>query len=160
MRYWIGIALTIGAVWLLAAAYAHRRRVIAARAAAAARGIAPAEPGLRSVAVFGEIMRPVILFLLAYAAIKTVLLYVALDGQELLSWFDLAGMLALLGAYGVWMSVRTTYRASDLAAAMAKADGGSADGTDTPVKLPPYVGKPANDTGPPDGGLPRVRGAR
>ncbi|RAI39515.1 hypothetical protein [Rhodoplanes roseus] len=153
MRYWIGVVCFAGAAWLVAAGLAHKRRVLAARAAAASRGIMPAEPGLRSVAVFGEIMRPVILFFLAYAAIKTVVLFVVLGGEEVLSYVDLAGVLALLGGYGAWMSLRTTYRMSDLEAAERAA------AAESPPATPHYVGRPANDMGPPDGVAPR-RGAR
>ncbi|NVO12837.1 MAG: hypothetical protein HXX10_02260 [Rhodoplanes sp.] len=163
MQNWIGTAFFAAAAVLLLAGFAHKRRVLAARAAAAARGIVPTEPGLRSVAAFGEIMRPVILFFLAYAGLKTAVLFLVLDGEELLSWFDLAGVLALLAAYGTWMSLRTSYRMSDLAvaeAAAAEAKAGPAAATTAVAKTPSYVGRPANDPGPPDGGIPRRRGAR
>lgn len=161
MRDWIGIAFFAAAAWLLRAGLVHKRRVLAARAAAAARGVVPAEPGLHSVAVFGEIMRPIILFLLAYAAIKTVVLFVMLGGEEVFSLVDLAGALALLAGYGTWMSLRTTYRLSDLAvAAEAPADDpADAVGT-TSAAIPSYVGTPANDRGPSDGGLAPARRAR
>jgi hypothetical protein len=163
MQNWIGTAFLAAAAVLLLAGFAHKRKVMAARAAAAARGIVPAEPGLRSVAAFGEMMRPVILFFLAYAGLKIVVVFLMLDGEEVLSWFDLAGVLALLAAYGTWMILRTSYRMSDLAvaeASAAEAKAGAAAATTAAAKMPPYVGKPANDPGPPDGGIPRRRDAR
>ncbi|MDC7784992.1 hypothetical protein PQJ75_23385 [Rhodoplanes sp. TEM] len=164
MRYWIGVVFFAAAAGFVIAGLAHKRRVLAARAAAAARGILPAEPGLRSVAAFGEIMRPVILFFLAYAAVKTLVLFVMLGGEEQLSYFDLAGVLAVLAGYGAFMSWRIGYRTSDLAiaesAAAAAADTAPPrEGADA-TALPAFVGAPANDSTPPDGGLAPIRGAR
>ncbi|MTW19059.1 hypothetical protein GJ689_22945 [Rhodoplanes serenus] len=164
MRYWVGIVFFAAGAALFVAAVLHKRRVLAARAAAAARGIVPGEPGLRSVAAFGEIMRPIILAFLVYAAIKTVVLFVMLDGEEVLSYFDVAGVLFMLAGYGAWMSLRTTYRTSDLvaaeaAAAEAAASAGSAAAAPAGAsEMPAYMGLPANDRGPPqpatDGPVP------
>ncbi|CAL8980204.1 hypothetical protein RHODGE_RHODGE_02082 [Rhodoplanes serenus] len=163
MRYWVGIVFFAAGAALFVAAVLHKRRVLAARAAAAARGIVPGEPGLRSVAAFREIMRPIILAFLVYAAIKTVVLFVMLDGEDVLSYFDVAGVLFMLAGYGAWMSLRTTYRTSDLvaaeaAAAEAAAAAGIAAAPAGAGAMPAYMGLPANDRGPPqpatDGPVP------
>lgn len=159
MRHWIGVVFFAAAAGFVIAGLAHRRSVLAARAAAAARGILPAEPDLRSVAAFGEMMRPVILFFLAYAAVKTVVLFVMLGGEEQLSYFDLAGVLAVLAGYAAFISWRIGYRTSDLAIAESAAAPPVTEGADAAAR-PAFVGAPANDSAPPDGGLAPVRGAR
>lgn len=157
MRDWIGTIFFVAAALLLVSGFGHKRRVLAARAAAAARGIVPPTPELGSIAALGVMMRPLILFFLAFAGVTTVTMYILLGGEEVLSYVDLAGVLALLAAYGTWLILRTTYRHSDLAMAAAAA----AETTElAPRGTPPYVGIPANDRGPPDGGLPRVRRVR
>lgn len=159
MRDWIGTIFFVIAALLLVSGVVHKRRVLAARVAPAAGGIVPARPELGSIAALGMMMRPLILFFLAFAAVTTVMMYILLGGEKVLSYFDLAGVLALLVAYGTWLILRTTYRRSDLA--MAKAAAVAAEATElAPSGTPPYVGIPANDRGPPDGGLPRVRRVR
>lgn len=107
MAYWTGALLFAVGGWLILAGLAHRRRVLALRAAPGA-GDADADP--RSLAVFGEIMRPIILFALAYLGVKTTLAFWWLDAGRYLSLFDLAGFLFLLAGYGAWMVMKTTYR--------------------------------------------------
>ncbi|MFL9825325.1 hypothetical protein [Rhodoplanes sp. SY1] len=164
MRYWVGAVFFAAAAAFLVSAILHKRGVLAARAAAAARGIVPAQPGIRSVAAFGEILRPVLLFFLAYAAVKSVVLYFMLGGEEELSYFDLAGIVAVLGCYGMFLSHRITYRTSDLALAEAAASAPEPaapveDGTAGAARLPAYVAAPANDPGPPASDRPPARGA-
>lgn len=167
MRYWVGAVFFAAAAAFLVAAVLHKRGVLAARAAAAARGIVPAQPGIRSVAAFGEILRPVLLFFLAYAAVKSVVLFFMLGGEEELSYFDLAGVVAVLGCYGVFLSHRITYRTSDIAVAEAAAAAAASPDTAAPAEaapaarpdLPPYMAAPANDPAPPDQGRTPTRGA-
>lgn len=121
MRNFVGLGMSLIALALVYAAYAHRNRVLLARAAAAARGEAPAEPSLRSLAVFGEIIAPIILFFLGYLALKTTFLYFVFDGGQHLSYFDLAGFLSALAGYGYWIKMKTLYRLSDFAAPVSKA---------------------------------------
>lgn len=116
MRNVIGLAMSLIAVALVYAAYAHRNRVLAARAAAVARGETPTEPSLRSLAAFGEVIAPIILFFLGYLALKTTFIFVVFDGGDHLSYFDLAGFLSALAGYGYWIRMKTLYRLSDLAA--------------------------------------------
>jgi hypothetical protein len=121
MRYWIGVVLFAAAVGLVVSAIVHKRKVLAARAAAAARGVPPAETVPFSVGALGEGMRPLILLFLASAAAMMVLLFVLPGGDDALSLFDLGGVLAALAAYGTWMSLRVSYRMSDVVRAEAEA---------------------------------------
>ncbi len=117
MRYFIGLGCVLVGVALIYFANAHKKRVLDARAAAAARGEPPPpEPALNSIAVFGEIVGPIILFFLGYLALKTTFVYFAFDGGRYLSYFDLGGFLFAIGGYGFWIMTRTKYRVSDLAA--------------------------------------------
>lgn len=110
MRNATGLVLFVLGAWLAYSAFARRARVIAARRS----GAVPAESeasGNPRLSMLGEIMRPIILFALAYLALKTIFAYVVLEADRWLSLFDLAGFLFLLAAYGSWVVVRTRYRA-------------------------------------------------
>jgi hypothetical protein len=115
MAYWSGAVLFAIGAWLIHAGLAHRRRVLALRAAAADPDEAGADP--RSLGVLGEIMRPIILFALAYLGVKATLAFWWLDAGRYLSLFDLAGFLSLLAGYGGWVVMKTKYRAPQPAAA-------------------------------------------
>lgn len=119
MRYWIGLACFAAALALVRAGLNHRNRVRVLAPTAAAP-----EPAPNSMNAFGEIMRPVILFALAYLALKTSVAYHVLDAGRVVSLFDLAGMLALFGAYGSWIVMKTSYRppAPEAASLLANAD--------------------------------------
>jgi hypothetical protein len=109
MRNVMGLVLFGFGAWLAFSAYAHRAGVIAARRG----GPTPVEgeaPGNPQLAVFGEIMRPIILFALGLLAVKTIFAYLVLDGNRWVSLVDLAGFLFLLAAYGSWVAVKTKYR--------------------------------------------------
>ncbi len=113
MRYWTGAALFMFGAWLIYASFAWRRKVIGVwrqngilGAITAAGGV---EPELSSMAVFGEITRPIILFVLGVIAVKMTIIYIMIDGGEYFSYFDLAGLLFVLASYGNWISQRTKY---------------------------------------------------
>lgn len=120
----------------------HRSRVLAARAAAEARGEPPpAEPPLQSLAAFGEIVRPIILFFVGLLAVKATFAYAVFDGGQYLSYLDLAGLLVALSAYGYWFKTKTKFRVSDLAApssepAAEPARDGAAPMVAAPVLVP------------------------
>ncbi|MCU0759179.1 MAG: hypothetical protein MUF07_08300 [Steroidobacteraceae bacterium] len=110
MRYLLGTACLAIALALLAGARAYRARVLArfdADEVARLRAEALKDP--RSMASFGEIARPFIMFGLFYVAIKTTIAFVAFDATRTLSWLDLAGFHALLAGYGTWFTVRARY---------------------------------------------------
>lgn len=110
MRYLLGTACLAISLGLLSAARAYRARVLARfDAAVFARLRAESLKDARSMASFGEIARPFVMFGLFYVAIKTTLAFVAFDATRTLSWLDLAGFHALLAGYGVWFTVRAKY---------------------------------------------------
>ena len=119
MAYWSGAVLFAIGAWLIHAGLAHRRRVLALRAAAADADETGADP--LSLGVFGEIVRPIILFALAYLGVKATLAFWWLDAGRYLSLFDLAGFLCLLAGYGAWVVMKTKYRVLRPPAAMARA---------------------------------------
>ncbi len=109
MRNVLGAGLFLAAAVFLLQGWALRRRVLAGVGAAEwARHRAAALADPRSMAAFGEIARPLVLFGLAWLGLKSTVLYVLFGGERVLSWFDLGGFLALLAAYGVWFSLRAT----------------------------------------------------
>lgn len=124
MRNWIGLALFLAGSLLIWAGWLRKQRVLAARAALAARGIFPAPPALTSMATYGEILRPMILWFMAYVGLKTAFLFWVMEGTRWFSWLDLGGLLFLFAGYGTWMSFRVTYRFSDLEAAEKAARAG------------------------------------
>jgi hypothetical protein len=110
MRYLLGTACLAIALALLAGARAYRARVLARfDAAEVARLRAASLEDPRSMASFGEIARPFIMFGLFYLALKSTVAFVAFEATSTLSWLDLAGFHALLAAYGVWFTVRARY---------------------------------------------------
>jgi hypothetical protein len=118
MRYLLGTACLAISLGLLAAARAYRARVLARfDAAVVARLRAESLKDARSMASFGEIARPFVMFGLFYVAIKTTIAFVAFDATRTLSWLDLAGFHALLAGYGVWFTVRAKYWLPDAAVA-------------------------------------------
>lgn len=106
MRYWTGLMLFVASGWLIQAALAHRRRILATGGAGDAAPVSA-----RSIDTLGYILVPIILFALAYIGIKSAFLYWVLDGGRYLSLVDLAGFLCLLGGYGTWVVLKTRYRA-------------------------------------------------
>jgi hypothetical protein len=125
--------------WLAWSALAQRRRVIAARRAGTVAREGEAA-GNAQLSMTGEIMRPVILFALVYVALKSVFAYVVLDAGRWVSWFDLAGYLFLLAAYGGWVVVRTRYREVPTAATAPPVDAPAGDPPrSAPVRVPESV---------------------
>lgn len=118
MRYLLGLIFFILAASLLSRARAYRAAALAGEDPAAfARRRAAAPRTTGSLAALGERARPFVMFALCYVALKTTLAFVAFEGANRLSWFDLAGFLALLAAYGAWFTVRTLYWLPDALAA-------------------------------------------
>jgi len=119
VRYTIGLFFCAIGAWLLTTGLAQRSRVLASRARrpAPAEGQAPES----SLFVLGEITRPLILFALAYAGLKSVVAYILLDAGRVLSPFDLGAFLFLLAAYGTWFVFKTRFPEIPAVAAGASA---------------------------------------
>jgi uncharacterized protein YdbL (DUF1318 family) len=104
MRNLLGVAFTVVAVWFVYTSVTLRvRRLVERRAA----GIHDHEEPATRMFVFGEIMRPIILFFLTVLAIKAIFAYFWLDAARYLSLFDLGGFVAALAGYGYWVVVKT-----------------------------------------------------
>ncbi len=100
MRNLLGVAFTVVGVWFVYTSVTLRvRRLVERRAA----GIHDHEAPATRMFVFGEIMRPIILFFLAVLAIKAVFAYFWLDAARYFSLFDLGGFIAALAGYGYWV---------------------------------------------------------
>jgi hypothetical protein len=124
MRNLLGAVLLLATAVFLVRAWALRRRVLASVGAAElARRRAAALADPRSLSAFGEIARPLVLGGLGWLALKSTLVYVMLDGERVLSRFDLAGFLALLAAYGLWFSARAAYWVPEPVASSGAAPG-------------------------------------
>ena len=111
MRYWAGAILFAFGVWLIVASFAWRSKV---RKDWHSKGILSAitggaEPELTSLAVFGEITRPIILGVIAILAVLISFIYFMIDGGENFAYLDLAGLLFLLAGFGTWVAEKTRY---------------------------------------------------
>jgi len=58
-------------------------------------------------AAMGEIVRPVILFAVAFVALKTAVFYFLFDGARFLSPLTFGGFLFVLAAYAAWLVLAT-----------------------------------------------------
>ena len=125
MRYTTGLVMLLMAVGVLVWALRHRRRVLAVVSEdALARHMEKQADDPDSISAFGEIMRPMVLFALAWIGVKSIAAYFWMDGPKYLSLFDLGSLLALLVAYGYCITVQTRYRMSVALAAREAAEAG------------------------------------
>ncbi len=109
MRNWIGLASLLVAAWLLYVGMRQRNRVMA-QMRDVQTGNAAAQPLHPSLVFARDLFRPLVMGALIFLAIKTTAAYVLLDGNRFFSWFDLAGFLLFLAAYGTWLMLKTSYR--------------------------------------------------
>jgi hypothetical protein len=104
MAHWGGAVMTVAGIWMLWSAF--RRRAAALAAAARGESPPPLSPALAPLADIGP---GLITFGLVVGGGQVVLAWVV-AGSDSFSAFDLAGLLFLLVAYGVWVRFRTRYR--------------------------------------------------
>jgi acyl-coenzyme A thioesterase PaaI-like protein len=104
MAYWPGLVMFLVAGWMIWSSIQRRNRA----RAEAARGEAP-PPLHHSLVMMAEVGPSLIYFGLAVAAGQVVLAWLATGGAGF-ALLDLAGLLTLLSAYGVWVRFRTRYR--------------------------------------------------
>ena len=113
MRYWTGLVLVICGAVMLYLAIVRRKKVLAAWREvgifSAQEGSEGSWPALTTMAVFGEMMRPIILFVLVLLGVAIAALFVMFDGGTTFSYVDLAGLLFLLAAYATWFALHTKY---------------------------------------------------
>lgn len=134
MRYWVGAVTSMLALAIVAVALARRRKVLAVVSEAALTHRLEQMAGdPRSLSAFGEIMRPIVWLALIVIALKSTIVYFYLGGARFLSSFDLAGVLAMLVAYGVFIHFQTRYRFSAVEAVVVAEQPESEGGGRTPA---------------------------
>jgi hypothetical protein len=104
MAYWPGIVMFLVAGWLVWSAMQRKARA----QAQAARGELP-PPLHHSLVLMADVGPSLIYFGLAVAGGQVVLAWLTTGGAGF-ALVDLAGFLALLLAYGVWVRFKTRYR--------------------------------------------------
>jgi hypothetical protein len=112
MKYWLGAVLAPFMLWLVWQSYQHVQRVKSARAAMPS-GWSPAsdeDADPRSLAGFGEMALPIILFALAFSAFECVAAYRVAGGEKVLSLLDMAVVLGTIAAYGFNFTLKVKYR--------------------------------------------------
>jgi hypothetical protein len=108
MHDWLGFTLVALGFGLVGVAVQKRR--IRMRTVLAAGSIRP------KFVAMGEILRPVVLFVVALLAAQTTLFYFLLGGQHSVTMLQYAGVMLVLAAYAGYMVVATTKMAEAPAA--------------------------------------------
>lgn len=103
MRYIVGLLCFAGGAWLLASAFARKRRSLAV-------GPLSAPPLHPSLQMLGDVMPPLVVLGLIIIGGKMTLAFFVADAGRYLSLVDLGGFLFLLAGYGVSVVYRTRYR--------------------------------------------------
>jgi len=111
MQDWLGMALGALGFGLVGAAVMKRRN--RAQTVAAAGSIRP------EFAAMGEIVRPMVLFVVALFAAKMTLFYFVLGGQHMLTVLQYGGVMFILAAYTAYLVIATTKVAQVEAPAVA-----------------------------------------
>jgi hypothetical protein len=115
MHDWLGIGLIALGLGLLAAGFRkHRTRMRR-----------PLSPGAirPEFAAMGEMIRPLVLFAVAFVVLKMTVFYFLFDGRRLLSPLDFASILFVLAAYAGYMVLATTTPVVATAASGEPVDG-------------------------------------
>ena len=114
LHNWIGALATALGGWLVFSGLAHRRRVLLARRRLTIFADTGAlTPSAGQLATFGAIARPIIIGGLGYFVVKLTVAYALFGGNRLMSPFDFAGTVFLLGAYAAWLMLNTSHREPD-----------------------------------------------
>jgi hypothetical protein len=99
MYDWIGVGLFALGTGIFASGVVKRRK--------RARTVVPAGAIRPEFAAMGEIVRPILLFFLAFFGLKMSMFYFALGGNGLMSAVNYAGLMYLLVAYGGYVVLVT-----------------------------------------------------
>lgn len=103
-----GVALFAIGAGFIYAGFLARRRGLAVRRAGLGRS-PDAGGSLASLAVFGDIMRPIMLCALGWVALKATFFYWAFHGRRVIPVPDFAAFLFFLAGFGTWFVFRTKY---------------------------------------------------
>jgi hypothetical protein len=111
MRHLIGLALFATGVALIWAALARRNAIIADLRRLEAAGLPDPRAALHSsLVVIGDVAPPLMIGALIVMALKVVLAYAMTGADRWFSLVDLAGFLFLIGAWCIWLVLKTRYR--------------------------------------------------
>ncbi len=99
MHDWMGIGLVAVGCGLIVSGVMKRRAKMRVRV--------PADAIRPEFAAMGEMIRPLILFLVAVFALKMTVFYFVLGGERYLTVLDFVGILFVLAAYSGWLVVAT-----------------------------------------------------
>jgi hypothetical protein len=99
MHNWMGIGLVTVGLGLIVSGIMKRR--------ARQRISVPAGAIRPEFAAMGEMIRPLILFLVVIFALKMTVFYFVFGGERYLTPFDFAGILFVLAAYSGWLVMAT-----------------------------------------------------
>lgn len=109
MANWIGLLCLPVTLFMLVAAFRHRRAVLAERQAHPIEG----EPAMHeSLSLLADIMPPLVVLGLFIVAGEMILVYLMVGGPETFSLFDLGSSLSMMAAFGYWITTKTKYRRS------------------------------------------------
>jgi hypothetical protein len=107
----IGLALFATGVALIWAAVARRNAIIAELRRLEAAGLPDPRAALHSsLVVIGDVVPPLMIGALIVMALKLVLAYIMTGADRWFSLVDLAGLLFLIGAWCIWLVLKTRYR--------------------------------------------------
>nr|WP_294528625.1 hypothetical protein [uncultured Rhodopila sp.] len=104
MHGWLGLAMIPLGLGMAVAAFMKRRSRMT--------GTTPAGQIRPEFAMMGEIMRPVVLFVVGLFALQMVLLYFVFGGAQFLTALDFGGIMFVLAAYTGYLLVATAKQAA------------------------------------------------
>jgi hypothetical protein len=100
MHGWLGLAMFPLGLGMAVAAFMKRRSRMTT--------VTPAGQIRPEFAMMGEIMRPVVLFVVGIFALEMVLLYFVFGGAQFLTALDFGGVMFVLAAYTGYLLVATS----------------------------------------------------
>jgi hypothetical protein len=112
MHGWLGLAMIPLGLGMAVAAFMKRRSRMTT--------VTPAGQIRPEFAMMGEIMRPVVLFVVGIFALEMVLLYFVFGGARFLTALDFGGVMFVLAAYTWYLLAATSKQAPAIVAVPAE----------------------------------------
>ncbi len=111
MQNLIGPPLFLAGAVLMWRAISRRNRIIGQVEALQRAGLPDPRATLHpSLAIIGDVVPPLMIGGLVIIGLKLTLAYALLGAYDVVSPFDLAGLLFLIAGYGTWLVLKTRYR--------------------------------------------------
>lgn len=111
MQNLIGPPLFLAGAVLMWLAISRRNRIVAQVKALERAGLPDPRAKLHpSLAIIGEVVPPLMIGALVIIGLKLTLAYAVMGAYDVVSPFDLAGLLFLIAGYGTWLVLKTRYR--------------------------------------------------